>query len=293
MENWELIGKKLSGELNAEESLRFEEWLASDASHQAIWKDAERIWLVTGKVDASFDADIEKALAKFKASHTETKMLSSKKFFTPMRIAAAVALLIIPTFFIIQFSQKENDQLAVADHKDQVQGPVLVKVKTITMSATDSVMSFYLPDSTHIYLNKHSSLAYPENFNATTRNVTLSGEAFFEVTHDAKKPFIIEAGNTETRVTGTSFNIKEDKTNKNVEISVVTGQVKVKGKKNADHLGEVTLSANDRVTYSEEKATMVKQKIKGSENYWWEKNLKGIRKLIKDAKKELKRPRKK
>jgi ferric-dicitrate binding protein FerR (iron transport regulator) len=293
VENWELVGKKLSGELNAEEAVRFEEWLADDASHQATWKDAQRIWLATGKVDVSFDADTEKALTKFKTALTDKKSAPVRKLFTPLRIAAGVALLLIPTFLVIQFSNEENKRPVIADHKDQVTMPTVVQVKMTTINATDSAMSFFLPDSTHIYLNKNSSLAYPENYNTTARNVTLSGEAFFEVAHDAKKPFVIVAGNTETRVTGTSFNIKEDKENKKVEISVVSGQVIFKSKKEADHLGEVKLSANERVTYSEEKAVMTKQKIKSTENFWWVKNLKGIRKLFKDAKKELTRPRKK
>jgi transmembrane sensor len=290
VENWELIGKKLSGELNAEEAQRFEAWLNSDISHRAKWDDAEKIWLATGKVDESFEPDTEQALAKVKATREPGKIISLKKFFTPLKVAAAVALLVIPVSLLLLFTGEEK--VIVAEQKKEIPVPAFVKEKTITMSAIDSAISFYLPDNTHIYLNKHSSLVYPENFNLTARNVTLTGEAFFEVTPDAKKPFVIQAGNTETVVVGTSFNIKEDAQTKKVEVSVITGKVKFKVKKNSGHLSEVTLAPQDRVTYSETNSTVVKQKVKGQENYWWVKNMKAIRKLLKNAK-ELTRPKRK
>lgn len=291
MESWELIGKKLSGELNAEEAQRFEEWLNADISHRAIWEDAEKIWLATGKIDEVFEPDTEQALLKFKANREYGRIVPLKKFFTPLKIAAAVALLVISVSFIILFTGEEK-KVIVAEQKPEAPVPVFVKEeKNITVSATDSVLSFFLPDSSHIYLNKHSSLIYPEDFNRVARNVTLTGEAFFEVTPNKEKPFVIQAGNTETRVVGTSFNIKEDAKTKKVEVSVVTGQVKFKVKKDAEHLSEVTLVPQDHVTYSETSATMVKKKSK-SQDYWWSKNLKTIRKLINNAK-ELTRPKKK
>jgi ferric-dicitrate binding protein FerR (iron transport regulator) len=291
VENWELIGKKLSGEFNAEEAQRFESWLNSDISHRAMWEDAEKIWLATGKVDDSFEPDTEQALIKVKASREPGKIIQLNKFFTPLKIAAAVALIVIPVSLLILFTGEEKNVIAAAQ-KEEIPVPAFVKEKTITMSAIDSAISFYLPDHTHIYLNKHSSLVYPENFNLTARNVTLTGEAFFEVTPDAKKPFVIQAGNTETVVVGTSFNIKEDAQTKKVEVSVITGKVKFKVKKNSIHLSEVTLTPQDHVTYSESSATVVKRKVKGQENYWWVKNMKAIRKLLKNAK-ELTRPKRK
>lgn len=288
MENWELIGKKLCGELTPSESVRFDAWLQRDASNQQLWKEAQEIWASAGTIDSSFDADTETALQKFKLNNLNTSEPSRKKIFTPFRIAASVALLLIPAFFIFKFATK--NEVFTAEHKTDSVPPVFAEMKMLTMTTTDSAISFYLPDSTHIYLNKNSSLSYPDNFAGLTREVKLSGEAFFEVAHNAQKPFIIEAGNTETKVTGTSFNIREDTQNKKVVITVLTGQVKFKAKKNADHLSEVTLSPNDRVSYSEQNATMVKQKVKTTDSYWWMKKVRVIRKMLKDVKKELIRP---
>jgi ferric-dicitrate binding protein FerR (iron transport regulator) len=81
-----------------------------------------------------------------------------------------------------------------------------------------------LPDSTHVWLNAGSTLRYPETFADSRRLVSLEGEAFFEVTKDATKPFIIETASTETKVLGTSFNVKA-MLDKPVTVTVATGKV--------------------------------------------------------------------
>jgi ferric-dicitrate binding protein FerR (iron transport regulator) len=290
LENWDLIGKKLNGELTPEESSRFDDWLRSDASHEVLWKDAQRIWNVTGEIDLSFEADTETALSKIKTIPRPEQIADRKPFFTPLRIAASLVLIVACAFLVSRFIE-EKQPAVTAVVNPPVPMPVFVETKMMTMSTTDSAISFFLPDSSHIYLNKNSSLTYPENFSGSIRGVKLSGEAFFDVTPDAQKPFVIEAGNTETRVVGTSFNIREDRTTGKVEVSVVSGKVKFKAMMNADHLSEVTLLPLDKVTYTETSAIMVKHKVKASDGYWWSKNLASIRKLFNNAKKELSKPK--
>ncbi|RNL77362.1 DUF4974 domain-containing protein [Sinomicrobium pectinilyticum] len=82
-----------------------------------------------------------------------------------------------------------------------------------------------LEDGTIVYLNAESSIRYPRHFSGT-REITLKGEAFFEVAKDPKRPFIVKSGDVETRVLGTSFNINAY-SGKQVRISVNTGKVQV------------------------------------------------------------------
>jgi len=81
-----------------------------------------------------------------------------------------------------------------------------------------------LSDSTRVWLNAGSTLRYPETFADSRRLVSLEGEAFFEVTKDPTKPFIIETASTETKVLGTSFNVRAIP-NKPVTVTVATGKV--------------------------------------------------------------------
>lgn len=84
-----------------------------------------------------------------------------------------------------------------------------------------------LPDSTQVWLNASSSLEFPEHFRSDKREVTLSGEAYFDVRHSERAPFIIHTGKISTTVLGTSFNIKAYPDRQHIIISVSTGKVKV------------------------------------------------------------------
>lgn len=64
-----------------------------------------------------------------------------------------------------------------------------------------------LPDGSVVILNEHSQIRYASTYNKKNRTVELTGEAFFEVTHDKARPFIVKAGQVETRVYGTAFSI--------------------------------------------------------------------------------------
>jgi transmembrane sensor len=88
-------------------------------------------------------------------------------------------------------------------------------------------MHIILSDSTSITLNASSSITYPEKFTGKIREVTLKGEAFFDVKHADKVPFIIRTGKITTTVLGTAFNIKAYGDLSNFSISVKRGKVSV------------------------------------------------------------------
>jgi transmembrane sensor len=82
-----------------------------------------------------------------------------------------------------------------------------------------------LPDRSKIFLNRNSELSYHASFGKHRRDVKLRGEAFFEISPDASKPFIIDAGNAKVKVVGTSFNVITKNENSAVEVFVKTGKV--------------------------------------------------------------------
>jgi transmembrane sensor len=86
-----------------------------------------------------------------------------------------------------------------------------------------------LPDGTHVWLNAASSLTYPTFFNGTERKVSLTGEGYFEVTKDEKRPFKVEInGQTEVRVFGTHFNINAYNDEKTINTTLLEGSVLLK-----------------------------------------------------------------
>lgn len=84
-----------------------------------------------------------------------------------------------------------------------------------------------LPDSSSVWVNAGSQLKFPASFGAKTREVYLSGEAYFDVRHKSTCPFIIHTGPVTTTVLGTAFNIREDPTTHQVTITVKRGKVSV------------------------------------------------------------------
>lgn len=99
-----------------------------------------------------------------------------------------------------------------------------------------------LPDGSKVWLNAESSLKYPENFNSATRQVELSGEAFFEVTHNASKPFKVIAQEVEVTVLGTSFNVKAYQNDKEITTTLVTGKIDINK--------QLILNPNEEAVYS-------------------------------------------
>lgn len=86
----------------------------------------------------------------------------------------------------------------------------------------------HLPDGSTVLLNDNSSLKYDQkSFNAKTREVTLTGEAFFDIKRNEEKPFIVHTGKVQTKVLGTAFNINAKNSSKNIEVTVARGKVQV------------------------------------------------------------------
>ncbi|MGF7041331.1 FecR family protein [Mucilaginibacter lappiensis] len=115
-----------------------------------------------------------------------------------------------------------------------------------------------LPDSSSVWLSPHAQLRYPKVFAASSRVVFMSGECFFEVTKNPKRPFIINSRSIITKVWGTSFRIRDNDQSSEADVSVVTGKVSVsiKTKQNINNAslsiakGDVMLYPHQKVVYS-------------------------------------------
>ncbi len=100
-----------------------------------------------------------------------------------------------------------------------------------------------LPDGTTVWLNADSKISYPEKFNSNSRQVSLSGEAFFDVVRDEHVPFIVTTGELQTTVLGTSFNV-QNYHGESFSMTVASGNVQVKS-----NAATVLVHANQQTTY--------------------------------------------
>ena len=84
-----------------------------------------------------------------------------------------------------------------------------------------------LPDGTQVWLNADSKLTFKEDFGGKTREVSLNGEAFFDVFHDAEHPFTIHTGKADVKVLGTTFNLRNYSLDKTMEATLIKGKIEV------------------------------------------------------------------
>ena len=82
-----------------------------------------------------------------------------------------------------------------------------------------------LPDGTAVWLNAASSLTFPTAFVGSVRRVELTGEAYFEVTRDPKRPFHVSTNNTDVQVLGTHFNIMSYPDEENIKTTLLEGSI--------------------------------------------------------------------
>jgi ferric-dicitrate binding protein FerR (iron transport regulator) len=109
-----------------------------------------------------------------------------------------------------------------------------------------------LPDSTRVWLNSGSSIRYRTPFSNGSREVGLSGEAYFEVTHNPTDPFIVRTDVSMLEVLGTSFNVKAYAEEAEVDVALLEGKLRFKTQEEADKNQEVILSPGERAVYGED-----------------------------------------
>lgn len=104
-----------------------------------------------------------------------------------------------------------------------------------------------LSDSTIVWLNADSKLSYPEHFGNHSREITLSGEAYFEVKHDASRPFTVHTRNIDIRVLGTVFDVKAYPHDPEIETSLIRGLVRVTIHNGKNNRQQVMLHPNQKI----------------------------------------------
>ncbi|MEO9146497.1 MAG: FecR domain-containing protein [Ginsengibacter sp.] len=104
-----------------------------------------------------------------------------------------------------------------------------LEYNTLSNPKGSKVINMILADGSRVWLNAGSSLNYPVSFTGSERKVAVTGEAYFEVAHDASKPFIVSNGSMNVRVLGTHFNVNAFEDNGNdIEVTLLEGSVKIK-----------------------------------------------------------------
>jgi len=240
----QLIYKYLKGNINLEEQHELSKWMQGDSKNREVLKKLEIYWkeydsnlreeelAVRRMILSKMEADSTRSV---KRSHSFTRYL--------LRVAAIVVLSLSIGLVLSRYLQKEELPPEVTWVEKQ--------------SKPGQKITTILPDGTRVKLNTDSKIIAPTSFTENFRKVILKGEAFFEVSRNEEKPFIIETENMEIMVLGTSF-IVSDYDNESVNsVSVKSGKVEVKG---TNASAPIQLTQNE-VTFYQGEAEMKKSEI--------------------------------
>ena len=227
------------GETSEEEVTNVKNLLSGDPAYQRRFEHLKAIWEASRNISLQSTVDENAAWHRFKNRVTYRELQvpdQPENRFGWMKVAASIVTLLgigLIIYFITN-NQKLTQEMAV--------------------QSFERVLTDTLPDASVVTLNKKSTLTYPKKFVGNTRSVALKGEAFFTVTANKEKPFIVAVNDLQVRVVGTSFNIKE--TNGNTVVTVETGIVQV-----TSHDKTVELRAGEKVDVSPENVELKKESV--------------------------------
>ena len=248
---WTLVSRKLSGEATASELVEIEDLIRDQAYSDLYIKAISEFWSAPTENDEEFlEATYHLHVCRLKEKGFTLEAEKEKDEITPLyfdydeqvpkkRISSGVyfvsaVIAVAALFFIIN---NNKNPVAVASDTKVAQSEVATK--------SGSRTKIQLPDGSQVWLNGNSKLVYDNvHFGEKVREVTLSGEAYFDVVKNKNKPFIIHTNNMNIKVLGTAFNVKAYPDEQNTETSLVRGSIEVTLK---GHQEKITMKANDKL----------------------------------------------
>jgi transmembrane sensor len=238
--NDDLLVKYLLGEANSTEKESVVQWIKEDDSHLKYFNHFKFIWDTSKQLAAKSEVDENAAWERFQQRMQQPAQKSIVRSignrFSWLRVA--VILLVVFISSIVAWYVWNDAGLT----------------KQIAVTTANNILKDTLSDGSVVTLNKHSEIYYPQKFKGNKRAITLKGEAFFEVTANKNKPFIVTVNDVTVTVVGTSFNIK-NKGGK-TEIIVETGIVKV-----THHNKTIDLHPKEKTIVSETDTALQQLKV--------------------------------
>ncbi len=217
-----LIQKRLSGEIDSEETKQLDGWLEADPGHGLLAEQIEQAWELSGhskqEPDLDLDVDFAQLEAKIADDQSEAKVVPMRRprYWRGIAIAASVFIIAVCSILFLP--------------RTGIIGKAVVATSTLDRKQVS------LADGTIVWLNGDSKLEYSKDFGRENRRVELTGEAFFDVTQNPDQPFEIIMPSGTVTVLGTSFNVRDYANEPDAEVQVKTGRVKFKSNQSEAHL---------------------------------------------------------
>ena len=224
----ELLHKTLENRATAAEAASVAEWLATDSGQawasRYIGRDFDRREACGDCEQAEVDS--ERIFTRIKSTLTRGRR---------RRILFRVAAVVIPVVLVLGVALRLDRQVG-GIFSDAEYGEFVVDRGRRTQCL--------FQDGTVAHLNSESKIHYPVKFGLFERRIRLEGEAYFEVTHNPRRPFVVEFEGGEIQVLGTSFNVKAYRDDDIVAVTLDEGRVVLDGRS-----GSFELTPSEQLLY--------------------------------------------
>ncbi len=219
----------IKGDASSEIQKEVEGWLCADESHESILLNLAKIYFA-GRTNRRIKA--REPEAAYDAVLNRIKGRKRTLWLQRVSVAAACLLFFVlggATVYWMNLSQEESQMITVNSNAG---------MRT----------HLELPDGTKVCLNSGSQLIYPSVFRSSKRNVSLRGEAYFEVDHQPSRPFIVHMADDRVRiqVLGTTFNAQAYPGEDRIETTLVEGKVVLNIKNQEGRFSTKELSPSEK-----------------------------------------------
>jgi transmembrane sensor len=262
--DWEVLARYLEGESPAEEKARVDQWMAAHPVDKELLEQIN----VHAQLEPAADVDVEAALRKVQGRFNQAPVSAAaertrlrlergggaasgppRSVLIGVALAAAAAII---AFVTLKPGSSPKTPAAAA------------KVYATGTGKRDSIR---LADGSRVVLGPESRLTVPGDYGTAARAVSLEGDAYFDVTHDAQKPFSVKTGTALVEDVGTTFTVESDP-DETTTVSVMSGVVRLRAATDAAAGGTV-LNAGDRgVLQSNGQVHAQKQTVVADDSAW-------------------------
>ena len=204
----EVLVAFLKGELDAAQAAAVEAWYDRSAANRRMLGQVYYILYVSDRINDAAGIDVERSLRQFRRRMHAGRRISLRRSAVRIAAAAVIAAVLLAGGLTTVLLSKRLAQ------------PVTV----VTQLGERSQV--VLPDGTKVWLNSSSSVEYVAPFFSRQRRVKMEGEAYFEVEHDRRAPFVVSTNGLDIEVLGTRFNIRNDDNEHRVTTVLLEGAVK-------------------------------------------------------------------
>ncbi len=250
-----LIIDYLGGMISPRDLEILEQWIDESEENRHHFEQLKRIWNTASLAeDKEFDSEL--AYNRFRIRVKEYQKQNQKKRRLTINpflqgVAASVILFITGglALYFIHAYRSESQQYSI----------------TVPYGSKSKIT---LPDNSIVWLNAGSTLSYLSNFGRKARKVVLNGEAYFEVSKNKEKPFVVQGNDLAVRVLGTKFDVKSYQEDSIVDVTLLEGSVSLTGRQKESEK-PVLIKPGERASYHKYSQRMVVANVEATNSNAW------------------------